>query len=113
MAVPKKQKNKGEQEDEKRLEALLGLLEKLSIQVKYARGYFRGGLVRYRDQLFLYLNRTAKAQNKVDVIVNELQYIEIPPHLLTPELRKILTIENSDSQDKKTVNKQNETVTNS
>ncbi len=88
MAAPKN-KSGINKEDEQKLTALLELLDKLSIQVKYARGYFRGGLVRYRDQLFLYLNRAAKMQNKIEMIVNELQYIEIPPDLMTPQLREI------------------------
>ncbi|RLD13364.1 hypothetical protein DRI50_07325 [candidate division KSB1 bacterium] len=88
MAAPKN-KSGMNKEDEQKLTALLELLDKLSIQVKYARGYFRGGLVRYRDQLFLYLNRAAKMQNKIEMIVNELQYIEIPPDLMTPQLREI------------------------
>jgi len=88
LAAPKN-KSGMNKEDEQKLTALLELLDKLSIQVKYARGYFRGGLVRYRDQLFLYLNRAAKMQNKIEMIVNELQYIEIPPDLMTPQLREI------------------------
>ena len=88
MAAPKN-KSGINKEDEQKLTALLELLDKLSIQVKYARGYFHGGLVRYRDQLFLYLNRAAKMQNKIEMIVNELQYIEIPPDLMTPQLREI------------------------
>ncbi len=88
MAAPKN-KSGMNKEDEQKLTALLELLDKLSIQVKYARGYFHGGLVRYRDQLFLYLNRAAKMQNKIEMIVNELQYIEIPPDLMTPQLREI------------------------
>jgi hypothetical protein len=88
LAAPKN-KSGINKEDEQKLTALLELLDKLSIQVKYARGYFRGGLVRYRDQLFLYLNRAAKMQNKIEMIVNELQYIEIPPDLMTPQLREI------------------------
>lgn len=95
MVVPKKSNISTNSDEEKQLYALLDLLEKLSIQVKYARGYFHGGLVRYRDQLFLYLNRAAKPGNKVEVIVTELQYIKIPLHLLTPELREILTNGNS------------------
>ncbi len=90
MTVANKTKNTSNPEDERRLNALIELLEKLSIRVKYARGYFHGGLVRYKDQLFLYLNRAAKARHKIEVIVNELKYIEIPTELLTPELQDIL-----------------------
>lgn len=89
MAAPKK-KNVADAEEERHLALLLELLEKLSIQVKYARGYFHGGLVRYKDQMFLYLNRAAKTRNKIEIIVNELQYIKIPSELLTPEVRALL-----------------------
>jgi len=89
LAAPKK-KSAVNVEEEKQLTLLLDLLDKLSIQVKYARGYFHGGLVRYKDRMFLYLNRAAKTRHKIEVIANELQYIRISPDLLTPEIRRIL-----------------------
>ncbi len=89
MALAQKSPVLNEQE-EKIFNQLLQLLDKMSIQVKYARGHFIGGLVRYRKQLFLYLNRSAKTRTKINVILNELQYIQIPWSLINNELKEFI-----------------------
>ncbi len=86
----KKKSVKENPAEEKRLQQLIDLLEKLSIEVKYDRGFFRGGLVRYRDRLILYLNRKAETQSKIDLILEELKLIHIPEKYLTDDLKRIL-----------------------
>ena len=34
------------------------LLSKLDIKIRFGRGYFKGGLCRYKDEKYFYLNRT-------------------------------------------------------
>lgn len=75
------------QDEEKILNQLLNLLEKLSIRVRYDRGFFNGGLVRYKDQLYLYLNRKSETKNKIELILEELKYIHIPEEFLTEDLK--------------------------
>ena len=83
-----KQKKTQNEEEEKILNELLGLLEKLSINVRYDRGHFNGGLVRYKDQLYLYLNKKAEPRNKIDLIIKELKYLHIPKDLLSENLKR-------------------------
>jgi hypothetical protein len=65
------------------LQDLEGLLNQLSIELKYRKGYFKGGLCRYRDKDFIYLNRADKPENHIALIIEELSKmnlgdIEIP-----------------------------------
>jgi len=78
------------EQEEKIFKELVELLEKLSIKVKYDRGHFNGGLVRYKNQFYLYLNRAAKTKTKIDLILNELQYLKIPEQYLSGELSQFL-----------------------
>lgn len=70
----------------------MDLIEKLSITIKYDRGNFRGGLVRYHENDLLYLNRKDNPETKIKTIVNELKQIEIPHHLLTDEISEVNSV---------------------
>lgn len=75
---------------EQLLEQLLALLEKLDITVKYNRGNFRSGLVRYRGKQYFYLNRKADADKKVRAIVQELKLLHVQEHLIPEQIRPLL-----------------------
>lgn len=90
MALAPKKESVANKQEEKLFNELLQLLNKMSIEVKYARGHFMGGLVRYRGQQFLYLNRAAKTQAKINVILNELQYIQIPWNEINQDLARYI-----------------------
>ena len=78
-------------DQEKIFEELLQLLDKLSITVKYDRGNFQGGLVRYNDQNYFYMNRGAETAVKINIILTELKRLNIPEELLKPEIKNILS----------------------
>ncbi len=65
---------------------LLTLLDELSVTVKYDRGNFKGGLVKYREDSLYYVNRKADIDAKIQNIVNELKQIDIPRDLLSEEI---------------------------
>jgi hypothetical protein len=73
---------------EKLFTDLLALLEELSVTVKYDRGNFKGGLVRYREDSLYYVNRKADIDAKIQNIVNELKQIDFPRELLSDEIRE-------------------------
>jgi len=52
------------------------LLQDYSIKIKYARGYFKGGICRYRDKKVLYLNKSQKLDEHIDVIISELRNLK-------------------------------------
>ena len=60
-------------EAEKTLQELLDLLEELSIEVKYHRGNFRGGLVFYNGKKYFYFNRKDDTEKRISLIVSELK----------------------------------------
>lgn len=66
---------------------LLDIIDKLSVTVKYDRGNFNGGLVRYREDTLFYINRKADMDTKLQNIVNELKQVHVPESLISPELR--------------------------
>ena len=67
---------------EKTLQDLLDLLGQLSIEVKYHRGNFRGGLVYYNGNKYFYLNRKDDAKTQISLIVSELKQNDIEPEQL-------------------------------
>lgn len=58
----------------KELEELLG---RLSIKIKYGRGYFKGGLCRYRQEQYIYLNRTENKEKHISLILSELEKMDL------------------------------------
>lgn len=77
-------------EQEKLLEELLQLLEKLNIIVRYNSGIFQGGLVKYNSQDYFYLNRKSEIEVKINTIAAELKQMTIPEELKTETIRNIL-----------------------
>lgn len=67
---------------------LIGLLEDLSVKVKYDRGNFTGGLFRYHKDNFFYVNRKEDIDHKLYTIINELKQLDIPPEMLSVDIRE-------------------------
>ena len=72
---------------EQLLQQLLEIIEELSVTVKYDRGSFKGGLIRYHEDNIFYINRKADIDAKLQTIVTELKQVQIPESLVSPELR--------------------------
>jgi len=64
------------------------ILQKLSIEIKYRKGSFNGGICRYLDKMVLYLNSTHSVEKHIEVIISELKAIEIDLNTIKPELKK-------------------------
>lgn len=89
-------KTEEQSQQEEVLRQLLELLEKLSINVRYDRGFFHGGLVRYKDQLYLYLNRKSETTQKIELILDELKYIQIQEELISEDLKPYFQFSNQE-----------------
>jgi len=76
-----------EEYNEQILDALIALMEKLGLNVKYDRGNFQGGLVKYEDNDYFYINRKEKTETKINTIVEELKNLEIPPEYIKGDLK--------------------------
>ena len=64
-------------EDNQVFKELEELLDKLSIKIKYGRGYFRGGLCRFKEEKYLYLNRSDDKDRHISIILSELENIDL------------------------------------
>ncbi len=59
--------------NDQKLQKLILFLESKDIIVKSDRGNFKGGLVRYYEDKFLYLNRKLDTDARVKLIINEIK----------------------------------------
>lgn len=75
-------------------EELLQMIEKLaadlSIEVRYDRGDFVGGLCRVQDRQVLIVHRDLTPSRKVEVIARELRQLDLENVYVVPALRKVL-----------------------
>ena len=78
-------------EDNQVFKELEELLEKLSITIKYGRGYFRGGLCRYKEEKYLYLNRSDDKDKHISIILSELEHIDLNGMELSKSIGELLS----------------------
>lgn len=64
-------------QEDKVFKELEKILENLSIQLKYGRGYFKGGLYRYKGDKYIYLNRTDTKKQQISIILSELEKMKL------------------------------------
>ena len=69
------------------LTQLQNILSHLSIDLKYGRGYFDGGLYKYKDQSVIYLNRTHPIEKHINILCQELKNYDLEGIELNPEIR--------------------------
>jgi len=67
------------------------LLDKLTITIKYGRGYFKGGLCRYKEEKYLYLNRSDDKDRHISIILSELENIDLNGIELSKSIKELLS----------------------
>ena len=72
------------------LAELQNILSQLSIDLKYGRGYFDGGLYRYKEQSVIYLNRTHTIEKHINILCQEIKNYGLEGIELNPEIRVYL-----------------------
>jgi len=83
-------------EDVIKLENFEKLLSDLSIELRFEKGDFRGGLYRYKEREELVVNKHLPVEQKVQVIARELKNrMDLDSLYIMPALREI--IENASS----------------
>lgn len=70
---------------------LQGILKNLGIELKYGRGYFEGGLCRYNEGHYIYLNRAQKIEDHISVILTELKKIDLDNIECSAFVKNLLT----------------------
>jgi hypothetical protein len=77
--------------DEDILQELEGLLAKLSIEVRYEKGDFLGGLCRYGDKEQMIINKELTINQKINVLANELRAKpDLESLYIVPALREVI-----------------------
>lgn len=72
------------------LQGLETLIENLSIDLRYEKGDFDGGLCRLPDKNILIINTKLSIENKIRLIATELRLMELNHIYIRPALRKII-----------------------
>jgi hypothetical protein len=67
------------------------ILLKLSIKIKYGRGYFKGGLCRYKEDKYLYLNRSDDTDKHISIILSELENMDLTGIQLNKTIGELLS----------------------
>lgn len=74
------------------LKELEELLEKLSIQLRYEKGNFQGGLCTYDNKSCLILNKNHTVDQRLNILRNEMQLLNLDEFFIRPALREFLGI---------------------
>lgn len=77
-------------EKEEILKELQNILRQLSIDLKYGKGYFDGGLYRYKDQSVIYLNRTHTLDKHIEIVSKELKKYDLSGIKVNSEIQVLL-----------------------
>jgi len=75
------------------LQAFENLLNNLSIDIRYEKGDFNGGLCRMPNKYVLIINSKLPREQKIKLIASELNSLDLNHIYIRPALRKIITKE--------------------
>jgi len=75
------------------------VLRELSIELKFRKGYFRGGLCRYRNKNYLYLNRMDKRDSHISLILSELSKMNLDGIDIPQEIEELLSKSEASRED--------------
>ena len=73
------------------LQAFENLVNNLSINLRYEKGDFNGGLCRMPDKNILIVNSRLPMEQKIKLIAAELNSLDLNHIYIRPALRKIIT----------------------
>jgi hypothetical protein len=72
------------------IDELRNILKERGIDIKYGRGYFEGGICRYKDNQYLYLNRAQDVGNHISLIISEMKKMKLENLECSPEVKSLL-----------------------
>ena len=73
------------------LEELQQQLERMSIRVRFGKGYFGGGLCRYKDQKYFYLNKSQDVEQQITLIITEMKKLDLNGVDVNPTISRLLS----------------------
>jgi hypothetical protein len=72
------------------LQGFENLIQSLSIDLRYEKGNFAGGLCRLQDRSIFIINPKLPIENKIKLIASELRALELNHIYIRPVLRRII-----------------------
>ncbi|KAA3608427.1 MAG: hypothetical protein D8M58_19285 [Calditrichaeota bacterium] len=69
---------------------LVSFLESNDITVKSDRGNFKGGIVRYYEDKYLYLNRKLDTESKIKLIIKEIEDLNFDASEINEDILEII-----------------------
>ena len=66
------------------------LIQNLSIDLRYEKGEFEGGLCRLQNKNLFIINNKLPVENKIKIIAAELRSLQLNHIYIRPALRKII-----------------------
>ena len=79
---------------DQKLQKLISFLESNNITVKSDRGDFKGGLVRYHEDKFFYLNRKLDTEARIKLILKEISDLQLDREGMEEDLVDLLSEDN-------------------
>ena len=80
-------------QEEKTLQDLESLADKLDIEIRYERGDFTGGFCRVGEKHLILLQKNDPAYKKVYLLARELGHFDLDDDMVVPAIKKIIESE--------------------
>jgi len=81
---------KQKMESQNILQGFENLIQNLSIDLRYEKGDFAGGLCRMREKSVFIINNRLPVENKIQLIASELRSLDLNHIYIRPALREII-----------------------
>jgi hypothetical protein len=69
---------------------LESLIENISVELRYEKGDFKGGLCRVNDQKILIVNSNLTDDEKIKVVATELNQLDLDNIYVLPAIREVI-----------------------
>jgi hypothetical protein len=69
---------------------LESIINQQGIEVKFGRGYFEGGICRYKDNRYLYLNRAKDVEHHINLMISEIKKMNLELDACSADLKHLL-----------------------
>ncbi len=79
--------------NDQKLQKLVSFLESKDIPVKSDRGNFKGGVVRYYEDKYLYLNRKLDTEAKIKLILSEIKELNFDENEIEEDVLELIKYE--------------------
>jgi hypothetical protein len=72
------------------LQELEGIVERLSITIRYEAGNMRGGLCRINDKLYIIINKNLRPGEKTAILLQALKTLPLDNIYILPQIRALI-----------------------